>query len=230
MGRQGPAFFSACRVGDRNEEGYDMLDKLIGAALQGLAGGGGGGAAGGGSPMLNIIMQLLLSGGQQQQQAGGGGLGGLLGQVLGGGAGAGAGNNPLGGLLSGMMGGGRGQAGGGNPLEALAGAILGGGGGQGGSGLGGLLSQLQGSGLGREADSWVSQGPNMAVSPDKLSQAFGQERLSKLAQQNGMDLNEMLSGLSQHLPDVVNQLTPQGRLPQANELQDLLGQFMGGRR
>ncbi len=221
-----------------------MLDKLIGAALQGLGGGGGnmgsalgGGGAGGNSPILSIIMQLLMSGmgGGQQRQAGGGGLGGLLGQVLGGGgnAGVGAGNNPLGGLLGGMLGGGGNQAmgRGGNPLEALAGAILGGGGAQGGGGgLGGLLSQLQGSGLGREADSWVSQGPNMAVSPDQLRQAFGQDKLSGLAQQNGMDLNEMLQGLSQHLPDVVNQLTPQGRLPQGNELQDLLGKFMGGGR
>lgn len=203
-----------------------MLDKLIGAALQGLGSGGGGNAATGGSPIMNVILQLVMNSmaGNQGGAQGGGGFGGLLGQVLAGGAGGG-GNNPLGGLLGQVLGGGRGQSSG-NPLEALAGAILGG---QqhGGGGLGGLLSQLQGAGLGREADSWVSQGENMPVSPDQLLNAFGSERLQGLAQQNGMNLNEMLSSLSQHLPDVVNQMTPQGRLPATNELSDLLGQFMG---
>lgn len=209
-----------------------MLDKLIGAALQGLGGGGASGAAGG-SPIMNVILQLLMSqmAGGGQQAAPGGGLGGLLGQVLGGGAGqmaGGRGGDPLGGLLSQVLGGvqGGGRGAGGNPLEALAGAILGGQGAQG--GLGGLLSQLQSAGLGREADSWVSPGQNMSVDPGQLLDAFGRERMQGLAQQNGMDLNEMLAGLSQQLPQVVDQLTPQGRLPQANELQDVLGALLGG--
>ncbi|MBL8702447.1 MAG: DUF937 domain-containing protein [Alphaproteobacteria bacterium] len=201
-----------------------MLDKLIGAALQGLGSGGGGLQGAGTSPIMNIILQLLMNGmqGNQGGAAAGGGLGGLLGQVLGGGAGGA--NNPLGGLLGQVLGGGRAQAGG-NPLEALAGAILGGQ--QQGGGLGGLLSQLQGAGLGREADSWVSQGANLPVSPDQLLRSFGRDRLQGLAQQNGMDLGEMLAGLSQQLPEVVNQMTPQGRMPETNELSDLLGQFLG---
>jgi uncharacterized protein YidB (DUF937 family) len=169
-----------------------------------------------------------MSGGGQQASAGG--LGGLLGQMLGGGAGpmtGGRGGDPLGGLLGQMLGGMQGgQAAGGNPLAALAGAILGGQGMQG--GLGGLLSQLQGAGLGREAESWVSPGQNMAVDPGRLLDAFGRERMQGLAQQNGLGLEEMLSGLSQHLPQVVDQLTPQGRLPQQNELQDMLGALLGG--
>lgn len=212
-----------------------MLDKLIGAALQGLGGGGGGGAmaGGGNSPIMNIILQLLMSqmSGGGQQAAPGGGLGGILGQVLGGGAGqmgGGRGGDPLGGLLSQVLGGQGAQAQGGNPLEALAGAILGGGQGGAQGGLGGLLSQLQGAGLGREADSWVSPGQNLPVEPGRLLEAFGRDRMQGLAQQNGMDLNEMLSGLSQHLPQVVDQLTPQGRMPQTNELQDMLGSLLGG--
>lgn len=212
-----------------------MLDKLIGAALQGLgSGGGAAGGGGGGSPIMNVILQLLMSqmAGGGQQDSSGGGLGGLLGQMLGGGAGpmaGGRGGDPLGGLLSQVLGGatGGGQAMGGNPLEALAGAILGGQGGAQG-GLGGLLSQLQGAGLGRQAESWVSPGQNMAVDPGQLLDAFGRDRMQGLAQQNGLDLNEMLSGLSQHLPQVVDQLTPQGRLPQQTELQDMLGSLLGG--
>jgi uncharacterized protein YidB (DUF937 family) len=183
----------------------NMLDKLIGAALQGLAGGGQGG---GGSPIMNIIMQLLMqqmSGGRQQA----GGLGGILGGLLGGGR-----SSP---------------SGGGNPLEALAG-MLAGGGQQGGGALGQLLQQFQGAGLSREADSWVSTGPNIPLSPDALTRVFGREKLQGLAQEHGMDLGSVLHGLSQQLPEVVNQMTPQGRLPQSNELQDLLGKFMGSAR
>ncbi|MFN0191345.1 MAG: YidB family protein [Aestuariivirga sp.] len=209
-----------------------MLDKLIGAAMQGLGGGSAMGGGAGGSPMMNIILQLLMGqmsgGGQQAPQ--GGGLGGLLGQVLGGGGGRmGGGNNPLGGPLGGMMGGGA-PGGQGNPLEALAGAILGGGqrGGVQGGGLGGLLSQLQNSGLGREADSWVSPGQNLPVDPNRLLEAFGRDRMQGLAQQNGMELGEMLSSLSQHLPQVVDQLTPQGRMPHNTELQEMLGSLLGG--
>lgn len=61
-----------------------------------------------------------------------------------------------------------------------------------------------------------------------MLEAFGRDRMQGLAQQNGMELNEMLSGLSQHLPQVVDQLTPQGRMPQQNELQEMLGALLGG--
>ena len=68
----------------------------------------------------------------------------------------------------------------------------------------------------------------MAVDPNQLLDAFGRERLQGLAQQNGMALDEMLSGLTQHLPQVVDQLTPQGHLPQQDELQQMLGSLLGG--
>jgi uncharacterized protein YidB (DUF937 family) len=32
-----------------------------------------------------------------------------------------------------------------------------------------------------------------------------------------MDRNDLLEGLSQHLPELVDQLTPQGRLPTEDE-------------
>jgi len=36
-------------------------------------------------------------------------------------------------------------------------------------------------------------------------------------EQSGLSRNELLQGLSQHLPEVVNQLTPEGRIPTEHE-------------
>jgi uncharacterized protein YidB (DUF937 family) len=105
----------------------------------------------------------------------------------------------LGNILAGGLGGG-----------AASGALTG--------GLGDLMKQLQQGGLGDAANSWVGSGPNKQVSPDDLSKALGADQLDQVASQSGMSRDELLQGLSQYLPQVVDHLTPQGRLPTDNEL------------
>ena len=85
-------------------------------------------------------------------------------------------------------------------------------------GLGDLLKQFQQQGLGDQADSWVSNGPNKQVSPGDLGSALGADQIEALASQSGLSRDDLLQGLSQFLPDVVNKLTPDGRLPDENEL------------
>jgi uncharacterized protein YidB (DUF937 family) len=85
-------------------------------------------------------------------------------------------------------------------------------------GLGDLLKQFQQSGHGDAANSWVSPGPNKQISPGDLASALGADQINTLASQSGLSRDELLAGLSQHLPDVVNQLTPHGRLPNPNEV------------
>ena len=85
-------------------------------------------------------------------------------------------------------------------------------------GLGDLLKQFQDSGHGDAADSWVSPGPNKQISPGDLGRALGADQINALASQTGLSRDELLEGLSQHLPDVVDQLTPHGRLPNPNEV------------
>jgi len=84
-------------------------------------------------------------------------------------------------------------------------------------GLGGLLKQLQQSGQGDVARSWVGTGPNKTISQGDLAGALGTDTLDKLSEQTGMDRADLLSGLSQHLPRFVDQLTPDGRLPTEEE-------------
>jgi len=84
-------------------------------------------------------------------------------------------------------------------------------------GLGGLLKQLQQSGQGDVARSWIGTGPNKAISQGDLASALGTGTLDQLSEQTGMDRRDVLSGLSQHLPRFVDQLTPDGRLPTQEE-------------
>ena len=85
-------------------------------------------------------------------------------------------------------------------------------------GLGDLLNQFQQKGLGDQADSWVGKGPNKQVAPGDLGNALGADQIEALTSQSGLSRDELLQGLSKFLPDVVNHLTPDGRLPDENEL------------
>ena len=119
----------------------------------------------------------------------------VLGSLMGGGAGA---SSPMGGVLGGLLG--AGQSGG-------MGAGMGGG------GLGGLMSQFQQGGLGHIAESWVGNGPNQPVSPEQLHGVLGADQVQSMASQAGMQPHDFLSQLSQHLPEAVHGMTPNGQLP-----------------
>ena len=91
-----------------------------------------------------------------------------------------------------------------------------------GGGLNDLLNQLQQGGHKDTADSWVAKGPNKAISPNDLASALGADQIGVMMQQSGLSKQDLLEGLSQHLPGVIDQLTPDGRLPSADELRRLL--------
>ena len=96
-----------------------------------------------------------------------------------------------------------------------AGSVLGG-------GLNDLLKQLQDGGQKEAADSWVSKGPNKEIAPNDLAGALGADQINMMMQQSGLSKQELLDGLSQYLPGVIDQLTPDGRMPSADELRRLL--------
>ena len=114
---------------------------------------------------------------------------------------------PGGGGMSDMLKGGLG----GLLAGGAAGSILSG-------GLGDLMKQLQQGGQGEAANSWVGKGQNQPISPGDLASALGADQIDSIARQSGMSRDDLLQGLSQYLPDVVDQLTPDGRLPDENEL------------
>ena len=85
-------------------------------------------------------------------------------------------------------------------------------------GVQGLVHQFQQKGLGDKADSWVGNGPNKQIAPGDLANALGADQIEQLSAQSDLSRDDLLQGLSQYLPDVVNHLTPDGRLPDENEL------------
>lgn len=85
-------------------------------------------------------------------------------------------------------------------------------------GLGGLLGKLQQGGLADAANSWVGTGQNQPVQPGQLGQALGQSTISDLAKQAGISEQDLLNGLSQVLPGLIDKLTPNGRVPTHSEL------------
>ncbi|MES2960586.1 MAG: YidB family protein [Pseudomonadota bacterium] len=138
---------------------------------------------------------------------------GLLDSVLG---------NVLGGQASGAQ-----QGGGAGALINIIAAMLANSGQGGGGGLAGLAEQFQRGGLGDVMGSWVGSGQNQPISPDQLGDVLGGDLLGQLTRQTGMDSGDLLGQLSQVLPQMVDQATPEGRIPD-NGLGDIgaiLGRF-----
>jgi uncharacterized protein YidB (DUF937 family) len=128
----------------------------------------------------------------------------------------------LGSVMGGMMGGGSSaQQGmqGGNPMIQMALQML-----QQNGGIEGLLAKFQQAGMGQQAQSWIGTGQNMPISADALSQIFGQGQLGQIAQQLGLPQQDAAGGLAQMLPDVVDQMTPQGEIPDNSS--DLVSQVL----
>lgn len=127
----------------------------------------------------------------------GGGLGDMVGRLFGGGGGTAAPAAAAGGLSSLLAG-------------SSAGGVVS-------SGLQNLIGELQNSGNGDAAQSWVGHGANQEIAPNDLAKALGPETVNALAQHTGMNPDDLLVSLSQHLPELVNRLTPNGRLPTEEE-------------
>jgi len=103
-----------------------------------------------------------------------------------------------------------GQQGLGGLLEQFKGAGVGG---LLGGGLGELVERFKQAGQGDVADSWVATGPNKSVAPNELERALGPEVIADLTQKTGLSRDDILARLSRDLPKAVDQYTPDGRLP-----------------
>ncbi len=127
------------------------------------------------------------------------------------------------GLLDELAGKLTGQASGGGQAP-LAQAVLGM---LGGNGLSGLVQAFTSKGLGDVVSSWVSTGANLPVSPAQIQQALGGGQLEQVARAAGIDPATAATHLSQLLPGIVDQLTPNGSVPSSNALEEGLSALRG---
>ena len=92
----------------------------------------------------------------------------------------------------------------------------------GGGGLEGILGALQSSGLDDLVQSWVGSGANGSISADQLENVLGSDTLSQFAGKAGIDHGQAGGVLASLLPSVVDQLSPDGKLPDSDSLQNAL--------
>ncbi|HMK42801.1 MAG TPA: YidB family protein [Dissulfurispiraceae bacterium] len=118
-------------------------------------------------------------------------------------------------------------------LMDLAGSLLGGGdaksqlaqaamnliGNQSEGGLAGLVKSFGEKGLGDVVSSWVGTGQNLPISADQITQALGADKISEIAGKLGVSKEDAASSLAGALPDVVDKLTPEGKIPDNDMLQ-----------
>ena len=89
-------------------------------------------------------------------------------------------------------------------------------------GLSDLLNQFRKAGHGDAAGSWVGNGPNRPISPADLTKVLDTDQINTLMSQSGLSRDELLAGLSDHLPRLVDHLTPNGRMPTDEEMSRLV--------
>jgi uncharacterized protein YidB (DUF937 family) len=97
------------------------------------------------------------------------------------------------------------------PTNVPAGSLL--------DGLGGLIGKLTAGGAGPQVNSWVGHGPNDPIPPGTLGSALGQNTLNELSARTGMSQQELLNQLATVLPQLINHLTPNGRVPTLADLE-----------
>lgn len=94
-------------------------------------------------------------------------------------------------------------------------------------GVQGLLEKLQSGGLAEQVASWIGTGENQPVSGDQIKDALGADNIQQIAQQAGLAPEHTTTGLAQLLPQIIDQLTPNGQVPQGDLLEQGLGMLKG---
>jgi uncharacterized protein YidB (DUF937 family) len=199
----------------------DLLGQVLGSVLGNASQGRGGNdpfaGLGGSGPLGGLGGSNMSSG----LSGGSGGLGDLLGGLLGGGRGSAGMRSSSGGQGAALV----------AMLLPLAMQWV-----QRNGGIGAVLDRFRQKGYSQQAASWVSTGDNQPLDARAVEEVIGEDELSRLSQQLGAPREEIAGGFAQILPEVVNQLTPRGDVPDdaderlsggMGQLQELLRQFQG---
>lgn len=92
-------------------------------------------------------------------------------------------------------------------------------------GLGGILSKFQEGGLADVAASWVGKGDNASVSSNQITDVLGSGAIADMAAKFGISPDMLSSQLAEHLPGVVDKMTPDGEVNDNSG--DLLSTVLG---
>jgi len=113
-------------------------------------------------------------------------------------------------------------------FDDIAGAVTGGGkdkgimdaiggmlGGEGGAGLQGMVENFTKGGLGETISSWIGTGSNLPISADQIKSVLGNDQVQAIAGKLGLSTDDVLDKLTSLLPQMVDKVTPDGKIPDA---------------
>jgi uncharacterized protein YidB (DUF937 family) len=95
-------------------------------------------------------------------------------------------------------------------------------------GISGLQQMFQQKGLGGVMASWIGTGQNLPISADQLQNVLHSDALQNIVAKTGMNTGQLTSMLSQMLPHVVDKLTPNGEVPDAHALSQMMKGLVAG--
>lgn len=98
-------------------------------------------------------------------------------------------------------------------------------------GIEGIIKRFQESGLEGILKSWISTDEeNQPISANQVVEVVGQENMSQAAEKVGVSELDASNVLAEYLPKMVDMLTPNGQLPDLNNLNvnDLMAQAAKG--
>jgi uncharacterized protein YidB (DUF937 family) len=97
-------------------------------------------------------------------------------------------------------------------------------------GLAGLKHRFDSAGLQATFSSWVGTGENQPIQAPQIQEILGKDALQGLADRLGVNMGMLLPLMAQFLPQIIDQLTPNGQVeaahPTPEQLQDVLGNVM----
>jgi uncharacterized protein YidB (DUF937 family) len=97
-----------------------------------------------------------------------------------------------------------------NQLVSALGALFGGGSDK--LDFASLISKMQQSGLGDIAASWLSNGSNLPISADSITDLVGPDKIASFAAQFGLSGESAKNAIASALPEMVDKASPEGSL------------------
>jgi len=95
-------------------------------------------------------------------------------------------------------------------------------------GIAGLQKMFEEKGLGNIISSWIANGQNLPISADQLQHVLQGGTLQNLASKSGLDVSQLTAMFSQLMPHAVDQMTPNGQVPDANALSQMMKGLSAG--
>lgn len=92
-------------------------------------------------------------------------------------------------------------------------------------GLKGLVNSFKEKGMGDLVSSWIGSGENSKISADQIQKVLGKTNLEGMASKLGVSYEDISNKVSEYLPQIIDKLTPDGKIPDNNIIQQGLNFF-----